>query len=135
VLIAATLLQVGYTWVKERKVQRAHLITLVFVVVLGGLTLLFQDDTFIKWKPTVVNWIFAAVLFVSAFIGERNLLQRMLESNMSLPPHVWRNLNYSWVIFFLASGALNLYVAYNFSQDFWVNFKLFGLLGITLLFV
>lgn len=135
VLIGATILQVAYTWFKEHRVQRAHLVTLIFVVILGGLTLLFKDDTFIMWKPTIVNWVFAAVLLASGFIGEKNLLQRMLESNLQLPSPIWRNLNYAWIVFFVASGILNLYVAYNFSQEFWVNFKLFGLLGLTFLFV
>ena len=135
VLIGATILQVAYVWLKERRVERAHLITLIFVVALGGLTLIFHDDTFIKWKPTVVNWIFAVVLLGSAFIGQKNLLQRMLESNMVLPPRVWQNLNYACVLFFFLSGILNLYVAYNFSQDFWVNFKLFGLTGLTFIFI
>ncbi len=135
VLIAATIFQVGYTWFKQRRVERVHLVTLIFVVLLGGLTLLFQDDTFIMWKPTIVNWLFAAILLGSAFIGEKNLLQRMLESNLQLPSPVWRNLNYAWILFFIASGVLNLYVAYSFSQEFWVNFKLFGLLGLTFLFV
>ena len=135
VLIAATIFQVGYTWFKQRRVERVHLVTLIFVVLLGGLTLLFQDDTFIMWKPTIVNWLFAAILLGSAFIGEKNLLQRMLESNFQLPSPVWRNLNYAWILFFIASGVLNLYVAYSFSQEFWVNFKLFGLLGLTFLFV
>jgi len=135
VLIAATVIQVGYTWIKERQVQRAHLLTLIFVVLLGGLTLLFQDDTFIMWKPTIVNWLFAVILLGSAFIGEKNLLQRMLEANLQLPSAIWRNLNYAWVLFFIISGVLNLYVAYSFSQEFWVNFKLFGLLGLTFLFV
>src|SRR5690554_1443028 len=135
VLIAATIFQVGYTWFKQRRVERVHLVTLIFVVLLGGLTLLFQDDTFIMWKPTVVNWIFAAVLLGSAFIGEKNLLQRMLESNLQLPSAIWRNLNVAWVVFFLISGILNLYVAYSFSQEAWVNFKLFGLLGLTFLFI
>lgn len=134
-LIGATILQIGYTWLRERRVQRVHLITLFFVVVLGGLTVAFQDDTFIKWKPTVVNWIFAAVLLGSAFIGEKNLIQRMLESNLELPAPVWRNLNYAWVVFFTASGFLNIYVAYSFSQEAWVNFKLFGLLGLTFAFI
>lgn len=135
VLIGATILQVGYTWLKERRVQRSHLITLLFVVVLGGLTLAFHDDTFIMWKPTVVNWIFAVVLLGSEFVGDKNILQRMLEANLELPSNAWRNLNLAWVCFFTISGILNLYVAYNFSQEFWVNFKLFGLLGLTIIFV
>src|SRR5690606_24226373 len=97
--------------------------------------LLFQDDTFIMWKPTIVNWLFAVILLGSAFIGEKNLLQRMLEANLQLPSAIWRNLNYAWVLFFIISGVLNLYVPYSFSQAFWVNFTLFGLLGLPFLFV
>lgn len=135
VVIVATCVQVGITWVRQRKVENMHLVTLVLVVVLGGITLLLNDEIFIKWKPTVVNWAFAVAFLGSQFIGARPLIQRMLGGNVSLPAVVWTRLNLSWVAFFIFAGLLNLYVVYNYDTDTWVNFKLFGLMGLTLLFV
>ncbi|MCP5208943.1 MAG: septation protein A [Hahellaceae bacterium] len=134
-LIVATTLQVAFLWVKYRRVEKMHLITLALVVVFGGLTVLLKDDMFIKWKPTVINWLFAVVFLGSQFFGQKNVLQRMLDTNMDLPLHIWRNLNFAWVGFFVFSGALNLYVAFTFDQETWVNFKVFGLLGLTFAFV
>ncbi len=135
ILIVATIFQVGYLWIKNHKIEKMHLITLVFVVTLGGATILLQDDSFIKWKPTVVNWILALVFLGSEFIGEKSLIRRMLEANIELPILVWRNINIGWVLFFSGAGALNLYVAFNYPQETWVNFKVFGLLGLTIIFV
>lgn len=134
-LIAATLVQVAYIWIRHRKVEKMHLITLAFVVILGGATVLLQDATFIKWKPTVVNWILALVFIGSEFIGDKNIIRRMLEANIELPQNIWRNLNIAWAGFFILSGILNLYVAFNYDQETWVNFKVFGLLGLTIIFV
>jgi len=102
---------------------------------LGGATILFQDKTFIQWKPTVVNWLFGAAFLGSQFIGQKTIVQRLMESNLELPQEIWKNLNIAWVIFFLAMGVLNLIVAYNFSEETWVNFKLFGMLGLTFVFI
>ncbi len=135
VVIAATCVQVGITWLRQRKVENLHLVTLVLVVVLGGVTLLLEDEIFIKWKPTVVNWLFAAAFLASQFLGRQPLVQRMLGSSVSLPGAIWFRLNMSWVVFFTAVGFINLYVVYNFDTDTWVNFKLFGLMGLTLAFV
>ena len=135
VVIVATGIQVAVTWFRHRKVENMHLITLVLVAVLGGVTLFLKDDIFIKWKPTVVNWLFAVAFLVSQFVGKRPLVERMLGGNVTLPALIWSRLNLSWVVFFVAVGFLNLYVVYNFDTDFWVNFKLFGLLGLTLAFV
>ncbi len=135
VLIPVTAAQVGWTWFRHRRVENMHLITLVLVVLLGGATILFQDATFIQWKPTLVNWLFALAFLGSEYIGERNLVQRMLEANLQLPRPVWTRLNFAWIGFFTFVGALNLFVAFNFDENTWVNFKLFGLLGLTLLFV
>nr|VFJ62946.1 MAG: intracellular septation protein [Candidatus Kentron sp. FW] len=135
VAILATFLQVGISWLRLRRVENTHLITLGLLVVLGGATLVLKEEIFIKWKPTAVNWLFALVFWGSRFVGGKPLIQRMMESNIELPPTVWRQLNMSWVIFFAAAGFLNLYVIYHFSTEFWVNFKLFGLLGLTLAFV
>jgi intracellular septation protein len=119
-----------------------HLVTLAVIVVFGGMTLLLRDDTFIKWKPTLVNWIFAVLLLGSQWVGRKPLIERMLNSQIDLPGPVWRRLNFSWGVFFLLMGALNVYVAFFYAShldpqartDIWVNFKVFGLLGLTLAF-
>jgi intracellular septation protein len=133
--IVATFIQIGFTYWKHRQVERLALVTLALIVVLGGLTLAFQDERFIKWKPTAVNWLFAVVFLGSEYLGAKNLVRRMLERSVSLPDAAWVRLNRGWVAFFAAMGAANLYVAFNFETEVWVNFKLFGLLGLTLLFV
>jgi intracellular septation protein len=135
VMIVATLFQVSYTWLRHRTVERAHVITLVLVVLLGGLTLWLQNPDFIKWKPTAVNWLFALV-FVGAYLfTDKSLLERMMGEHIQLPGKVWSRLNVAWVLFFLFSGVANLYVAFNFDEATWVNFKLFGMLGLTIAFV
>ena len=111
-----------------------HLFTLFIILVLGSATLLLQDKRFIMWKPTVVNWAFAVVFFASQFIGGKNLIRRILEKNFSARDNVWTALNLSWVGFFLLMGIINLLVAFNFSEQTWVNFKLFGMLGLTFVF-
>jgi intracellular septation protein len=135
VLIPATMLQILYTKITTGKVETMHLVTLALVVLMGGATVILQDKTFIQWKPTVVNWLFAAAFFGSRFIGNKTILERMMGQNLKLPASAWLNLNYAWVAFFAFSGIANLYVAYNFSENIWVNFKLFGLLGLTIVFI
>jgi len=135
VLMAATALQVAYTWLRHRRVEKLHVATLAIVLVLGGITLALEDEMFVKWKPTVVNWLFGLAFLASELVGRKNLVRRLMESNVRLPDPVWVRLNASWVVFFLSLGALNLYVVYNFDTDTWVDFKLFGLLGLTLAFV
>ena len=135
VVIVATTVQVAFTWLRHRKVENMHLVTLALVVVLGTVTLLLNDEIFIKWKPTVVNWLFAIAFLASQFVGKRPLVERMLGSNVTLPAAIWTRLNLSWVVFFIAVGFINLYVVYNYDTDTWVNFKLFGLMGLTLAFV
>jgi intracellular septation protein len=133
--IAAAVIQAGVTWIRHRRVETAQQVTLGLLLVFGGLTLALRDPDFIKWKPTVVNWLFAAAFFVSGLILERNLLRRIMDHSISLPERVWQRLNWAWVGFFLLLGATNLFVAYRFPEPVWVNFKLFGLTGLTLLFV
>lgn len=135
VLIAASVIQTGGFWLKHRRFENLHLITLVLVVVLGSATLLLHDENFIKWKPTVVNGLFAIVFLGSQWVGKQPLIQRMMGSQIQLPAAVWVRLNLSWVVFFILSAIANLYVAFHFSTDTWVNFKLFGLLGMTIIFV
>ncbi len=135
VLIPATMLQILYTKITTGKVETMHLVTLALVVIMGGATVILQDKTFIQWKPSVVNWLFAAAFLGSRFIGKKTILERMMGQNLDLPAVAWQKLNYAWVAFFTFSGIANLYVAYNFSEDIWVNFKLFGLLGLTIIFI
>ena len=135
VAIAASFLQVGLHWLKHRRVENTHLVTLVLLVVFGGLTLILQDETFIKWKPSIINWLFGIVFFGSQFIGEKTIVERMLGGNISLPSFVWPKLNMAWAVFFIALGFANLYVMSYYDTDTWVNFKLFGMMGLTMLFL
>jgi len=133
--IAATFLQVGWLKWKRRKVDTMMWVTLIIIVVFGGATLALHDETFIKWKPTVLYWLFAAVLGGAELLFRKNLIRAMLGEQVRLPDGAWSRLNWSWAGFFVFMGAANLYVAFNFSTDTWVNFKLFGGMGLMLLFV
>lgn len=136
VIIVASTVQVSWFWLKHRRVENMHLITLGLVLVLGGATIYFQNATFIYWKPTIVNWLFAIAFLGSQFIGNKNLLQRMLDGQVTVTsPQIWTHLNLAWVAFFIAMGVINLYVAFNFDENTWVNFKLFGMMGLTIVFV
>jgi intracellular septation protein len=135
VMIVATLFQVSFTWLRHRTVERAHLITLVLVIVLGGLTLWLQNPDFIKWKPTAVNWLFALVFIAAYLFTDKSLLERMMAQHIQLPNKVWSRLNMAWILFFVGSGLANLYVAFNYDEATWVNFKLFGMLGLTIVFI
>lgn len=135
VAIAATCLQVAWVWWRHRKVDTMLWVSLALISIFGGATLLLHDETFIKWKPTVLYWLFATVLSVSALFFKKNLIQSMLSEQLTLPPAVWVRLNVAWVLFFLAMGLLNLFVAFSFSLETWVNFKLFGGMGLMLIFV
>ncbi|MBN0988185.1 septation protein A [Amphritea pacifica] len=135
VLIPATLLQMLYTWIKTHKIEMIQLVTLGLVVILGGATILFQDKTFIQWKPTVVTWLFALAFLGSQFIGTKTIIQRLMDGTIEMPSRAWTQLNIAWIIFYLILGGVNLYVAYTMSEETWVNFKLFGMLGLTLIFI
>ncbi|AXT46314.1 MULTISPECIES: septation protein A [Chromobacterium] len=134
VAIVATTLLVGWTWLRHRKVDTMQWVSLGLIVVLGGATLLLHDKHFIMWKPTVLYWVMGAGLLISDFLG-KNGLKLMMGQQLQLPAPVWRKLTWAWVGFFAFMGALNLFVAYRFSEDVWVNFKLFGGLGLMLAFV
>jgi len=135
VAIVASFLQVIIHWIIHRKIDKMHVITLGMIGVLGGATLFFHNPVFIQWKPTGIYWITALVFLGSQFIGKKTIVQKMMEANITLPSIIWSKLNFAWVIFFLLMGLLNIYIAYNYDMDTWVNFKLFGGLGITILFV
>jgi intracellular septation protein len=134
VAIAATFVQVGWLKLRGKRVEPMLWASLAIIAVFGGATLALQNETFIKWKPTVLYWLFGAVL-AGALLLRRNLIRVMLSDQLQLPDPVWSRLNWSWIGFFVFMGAINLYVAYNFSTDHWVNFKLFGGMGLMLLFV
>ena len=135
VAIAATFAQVGWLKLRGRKVETMLRASLAIIVLFGGATLALQDETFIKWKPTVLYWLFAGVLAGGELFFRRNLMRTLLGEQLVLPEHAWRKLNWSWIGFFAFMGAANLYVAYSFSTDAWVNFKLFGGMGLMLVFV
>jgi intracellular septation protein len=135
VAIAATVGQVGLVWFKTRKIEKMHIVTLVMIFVFGGATLLLKDETFIKWKPTVINWIFGLAFLASQFFTKKPIVERMMGTAVNLPAMIWRRLNMIWAIFFIALGCANLFVIYRFDTNTWVNFKLFGMLGLMLLFV
>jgi intracellular septation protein len=135
VLIVVTLAQTGWIWLRQHRIEKLPLFTAGLVLVLGGATLLLKDPMFVKWKPTVVNWLFALAFVGSYFIGQKTLLERMMGGQLELPAPVWVKLTFAWAIFFFAMGVANLYVAFNFDENTWVNFKLFGMLGLTLVFV
>jgi len=134
VLIAVLLLQVAWTWFKHRKIQKLQLITALVALVLGGITLFLRDPVFLQWKPTLVFWIGAAAIIIGQFIGKKPALQALLGGKLSLPTVIWRRLGWMWAGFMTFAGALNIYVAYNYSEEFWVNFKVFGVLGLTFAF-
>jgi intracellular septation protein len=135
VAIAASCAQIGWLWLRGRKIDMMLWVSLGIIVVFGSATLLLHDETFIKWKPTVLYWLFASVLSGSALIFRKNLIRSMLGEQIRLPEPAWNKLNFSWVGFFACMGFLNLYVAFNYSTDTWVNFKLFGGMGLMLAFV
>jgi intracellular septation protein len=135
VAIAATFAQIGWVWLRHGKVDNMLWVSLGVIVVFGGATLLLHNETFIKWKPTVLYWLFSGTLAVSALLFRKNLIRSMMEKQVALPDLVWNRLLASWIAFFAVMGALNLYVAFNYSTDVWVNFKLFGGLGLMLVFI
>ena len=135
VAIVATFVQIGWVWYRHRKVDTMLWVSLVIVTVFGGATLLLQDETFIKWKPTVLYWLFAGILGGGALFMKKNLMKSLLSEQMQLPDVAWNRMNLSWIGFFVFMGIANLAVAYNFSTDDWVTFKLFGGMGLMLVFV
>ena len=134
VAIGATLLQVGYVLARGRKVSNMQWASLAIIALFGGATLLLRDETFIKWKPTVLYWL-AGVSFLGALAFGKNLVKAVMSEGLVLPEPVWKKLCIAWGVFFLFKGTLNLYVAYEFSTEQWVNFKLFGGMGLMFAFV
>ena len=134
VLIASSLLVYGTLFAVQRRLEKGQWLTLAACLLFGGMTLAFHSETFLKWKAPVVNWLFALAFAGSHWFGDKLLIQRMMGHAISLPATVWRNLNLAWIAFFLFAGSANLFVAFTF-QSIWVDFKVFGSLGMTLLFL
>lgn len=134
VVVLATIFQVLWLKATRRKVDTMLWVSLVLVVVLGGLTVYFRSETFIKWKPSMLYWVMGMAFWLSPLLFGKNLLRVLLGEQLQLPNKVWHRLNFAWVAFFGIMGFLNLWVAYHFSTDTWVNFKLFGGMGLMLAF-
>ena len=136
VSIVATTLQIVWVWLRHRKVDMMLWVSLGLISVLGGATLFFQDPTFIKWKPTALYWLFSITLGVSHVLFNKNLIRGMMQqAQLELPESIWATLNYSWMGFFALMGVLNIYVAYHYSLESWVDFKLFGTTAIMFAFI
>lgn len=133
--IIATFAQVIYSWMRHRKVDTMLWVSLALVTILGGATLLFHNKAFIQWKPTVLYWFFALALLGSHWLKNVNLIEKLMGAQISLPRTIWTRLMLAWVIFFIAMGCLNLFIAHQFSEVLWVKFKVFGTLALTLIFV
>ena len=135
VAIVATIVQIAYLRFKLGKVEPMQWVSLGVIVLFGGATLLAQDENFIKWKPTVLYWLMGAALVVGQLLLRKNLIKSLMGGQVQLPDHAWNTLNWAWSGFFAAMGGLNLWIAYHFDTDTWVNFKMFGGLGLMLLFI
>jgi intracellular septation protein len=135
VIIAATLVQIAIQWLRTRTVKPLHLVTAVLVLIFGSITLLLGDEIWLKWKVTFVNWLFATGFLASAWIGKRKtIIERLLGSEIHLPNFVWRRLNTLWIGFFFTVGAINLFVMHRFDTATWVDFRFYGIIGLTLVF-
>jgi len=134
-IILATILQNIGHFLIYKKLEKMHLISLGLLLVLGSMTLLFKDDAFLKWKVSIFNWVFAVAIIGSQFIGDKPLVKRMMSHAIEAPDTIWKRINISWGLFFAFVGVVNIYVAYTYSRDTWVNFKLFGMLGLTFVFM
>lgn len=135
VSIGASIFQIGYLLLRRKKVDTMMWVSLGIIVVLGGATLISHNDTFIKWKPTALYWLFAAALLISPLVFKKNIIRSMLSEQITLPDPIWRKLNWSWAIFFIVMGLVNRYVALTYSTDVWVNFKLFGSTAMMFIFI
>lgn len=135
VAIVATIVQIGWLRMKQGRTEPMQWLSLGVIILFGGATLLAHNDTFIKWKPTVLYWLMGGALLLGQLVWRKNFLKTLMGAQMSLPEPAWRMMNWTWTGFFAVMGVLNLWVAYNFDTDTWVNFKLFGGIGLMLLFV
>jgi intracellular septation protein len=135
VVIVATVILVAYNWFRYRKIETMQWITLGLIVVMGGATILLHDEQFIKWKLSIIEWLFGLAFLGSQFIGKKPFVERIMSKSLKLPPIIWRRLNLMWGCFFMAVGFINVYVMYHYNTDQWVTFKTFGVPGLMLLFI
>lgn len=135
VAMVATIAQIIYCKIKHGTVDNMLIISGVLIVVFGGATLFLKDPKFIQWKPTILYWLFGAVLLSAQFFYKKNPMRALMEKQVSLPETIWTKLNIAWAVLFICLGCLNLYVAFNYPEDTWVNFKLFGITGIMFVFI
>ena len=133
--VMISILQVTFFWLKHKRVDKIQVGMMVLIVALGAATFIFHKPIFIKWKPTVINWLFALLFFITQYVGKRPLIEMMFQGKVQLPDAIWRKLNWLWIGFFTFVGLVNIYVAYHFDTNTWVNFKLFGVLGLTVIFI
>ena len=134
-IILATIVQNISHWFVFKKLEKMHIISLGILIIFGSMTLALKDPLFIKWKVSIFNWVFATVIIGSQFIGKKPLIERMMAHAIEVPKNIWKNINFTWGIFFALVGVVNIYVAYNYSEETWVDFKLFGILGMTIVFM
>lgn len=135
VVMATTIALVSYSALRYRKVETMQWITLILVVVMGGATLILHDEQFVKWKLSIIEWLFGLVFLGSQFIGDKPVVERMMASNLTLPSIIWKRLNIAWASFFISIGFLNLYVMYHYSTDDWVSFKTFAVPSLMVAFI
>ena len=135
VAIVATIAQIAWLRYSTGKIEPMQWVSLGVIVLFGGATIVAQNDTFIKWKPTVLYWLMGSTLFAGQVFFKKNLLKSLMGSQLELPEAAWRVTTWSWIAFFAAMGVINLWVAYHYDTDTWVNFKLFGGMGLMALFV
>jgi intracellular septation protein len=137
VAMAAAILQILWIKLRGHAVETMHWVNLSIIVVFGGATLWLQNEAFIKWKPTALYWLFGGVLLGSKLLTGRNLMQKLLGEKIAMPDIAWARLNLAWALFFIAAGGLNLFVAFSgwFTEEQWVNFKVFGLMALLIVFV
>jgi len=135
VVIVATIIQVTITWFKHKKVETMQWITLGLIVVMGGATLYLQDEQFIKWKLTAIEWLFGFAFLGSQFLGKKTFVERMMGASLELPSAIWKRLNVMWASFFISVGFVNIYVMQNYNTDDWVTFKTFGVPGLMIIFI
>ncbi|MCK5831736.1 MAG: septation protein A [Methylococcales bacterium] len=135
VIIAATIIQVGISWFINKKVETMQWITLGLIIVMGGATLYLQDEQFIKWKLTIIEWLFGLAFLGSHFFAKKTFVERMMGASLELPTNIWKKLNLLWAFFFISVGFINIYVMQNYSTDDWVTFKTFGVPGLMIIFI
>ena len=132
--IVASALQILFFKIKYRRFEPTQMVAFILIIVFGGATLVLHQAIFIKWKVTILYWLFAIMFLISQFIGKKPFIKYLFQDKIILPETIWTKLNFSWIGFFLIMGTVNLYVIYHYSTNTWINFKLFGIIGATIVF-